>query len=78
MFGFVEMFFKYVMDLTHRGMMFQWVIDFLAGKEFSLSFDSDRSDWCGKTDEFELAEHVFQGILCPVWGCSSFRAAGTI
>ena len=65
MFGFVEMFFKYVMDLTHRGMMFQWVIDFALAVGALLFVFLTQTDQIGaaKTDEFELAEHVARSSI---------------
>lgn len=80
-FGFVEMFFKYVLDLTQRGMMFQWVIDFVLAVGALLFVFLTQTDkvGLGGTAEYQLAEHVARsGIFVSSLGLLLVTLSGML
>ena len=80
-FGFVEMFFKYVLDLTQRGMMFQWVIDFVLAVGALLFVFLTQTDkvGLGGTAEDQLAEHVARsGIFVSSLGLLLVTLSGML
>ena len=81
MFGFVEMFFKYVLDLTQRGMMFQWVVDFALAVGALLFVFLTQTDQVGAggTAEYALAEHVARsGIAASSLGLLLVTLSGML
>ena len=81
MFGFVEMFFKYVLDLTQRGMMFQWVVDFALAVGALLFVFLTQTDQVGAggTAEYTLAEHVARsGIAASSLGLLLVTLSGML
>lgn len=81
MFGFVEMFFKYVLDLTQRGMMFQWVIDFVLAVGAVLFVFLTQTDQVGLggSDNYNLAEHVARsGIFVSSLGLLLVTLSGML